>query len=1321
MRGYLSVGVVLVLGGAGLAVAAPDRTLDKPAFTASPGELVAAGKAAPEGDGPVVVLRSETDTSYDDQGRATVRTRSVFVIRTEPAIEEWGTLHATWHPSYQDKPTLRARVIDPAGRVTELDPALATETPVASLAAGGSSDRRVVETPLPRLQIGAIVEQQVVTIDRQPLFVGGSVDVVRIGDDGPASSTVISYSAPAASKVHHVERKLPAGVRPRHEIAHDRERWVYELGALASAADMEGDVPSDVVAGPYVGISTAVSWAAVARAYRAAVERRIADGRFALPAELPRTASIEAVAAIVAWLRHQVRSAGAGFGEVARVPGAPADTVARGFGDSADQATLLLGLLRQAGISADLVLLGSGWRTILDPDLPGLGAFDHAIVRARVGARDVWIDPAVDLIRPGQLPASVQGRRALVIADDTKGLSTTPMAAPGDNLMREVRTFVPAERGPAQLTVVKRPGGAFEAEQRQWRRDLTAAALQKRYGDDVAARFGGVLDRVTASDAGDLTTPFETTLVVKDSHRVYAEHDRLDIWLSPGDALVQLPGAVTWSSEAARVNDFAWREPHVYEVENRIAVPPGFTLPAAEPDRTRAIGTASFTERRRLDGQTLIVTFRFETGKPRLTPTELAALRAAVKELSDETVHIKLDLTAAALSEAGKPREAIAECERLIALHPAEALHHLELATVLLRAGAGQAARREARKAVAIAPADAAPLIILGWTLVHDSLGREYTYDWDRAGAIAAFQKARKLAPKHVGAAVSLARVQQRDLAGRRFEAGADLRGAAAAWRDAVSLDKTDEHLLALAQVLVRSGQFAEAEKVARGAAVSEERDRWIVSAAAGAAGAKAAIKAAGELRNVAGRAELIKFAAFTMAVVQRYDVFAGLVADGGATATLPPDVAELFAKLTAQQELKPGTADPRSAALDAMLTVLDSARKTPVFWDAVVERQFRGAAAGYLPAALGNGGGVRFLSDILQSIVTTSVEGDAGLWRVGLTVSGHKSQVYVVLDHGVAKVIGSSEAPASVGRYALRTTDARARRLLDWVRADTDRSSAGWVPMFKQLWGDGVPATHDAIMLAAAMIAGDSDSERVIPIGVRCASTHPDAELDCHELLRWAYMDSQRWSDAIAQFEAIERLRPDRAAALREGHVMALLQAGRLDEADQLLDTLIAKEPDNLEALGWRFWVAGYRGQPAEVRRRGDVVVQHPHVTARWLNAVAWAQLGAGGDLTTGLGLARRALQAEPRSYGIVNTVAALEAAAGELEAARADNWKAIAQRPRGEPLDPDWYVAGRIDEQLGLTADAIAAYNRVGKSPGSFSTYDFAQQRLAALRHAP
>jgi hypothetical protein len=55
--------------------------------------------------------------------------------------------------------------------------------------------------------------------------------------------------------------------------------------------------------------------------------------------------------------------------------------------------------------------------------------------------------------------------------------------------------------------------------------------------------------------------------------------------------------------------------------------------------------------------------------------------------------------------------------------------------------------------------------------------------------------------------------------------------------------------------------------------------------------------------------------------------------------------------------------------------------------------------------------------------------------------------------------------------------------------------------------------------------------------------------------------------------------------------------------------------------------------------------------------------------------------------------------------------------------PDGVDWYVFGRIFEQLGLRDDAIAAYQRVAKAkPPSFlpSSYDFTQRRLKAVGRA-
>jgi tetratricopeptide (TPR) repeat protein/transglutaminase-like putative cysteine protease len=892
------------------------RVLDKPAFTATPAELLAAARTAPAGDGGMVILREQRDVSFDDVGRASVRARRVYVVQSEngadPDDAEDDTIGAEWHPSYQNAPTIRARVITVAGNSVDLDPAQLTEKPLGPRA-GAEGDLRYLAAALPALATGAVVEQEIVTSDREPPP-AGSVDTTEIGSFAPTSSTVISYSAPAAGKFHHVERKLPAGARVRHQVAHGRETWSYEIGAVPVKEFREIDSPVDAVGSPYVGVGTAASWEAVAHAYRKLLDRRIADGPFALPAELPSTASVEAVAAITAWVHKRVRPAAA-LGDVVKTPVTPAETVKQAVGDRNDKATLIVALLRQAGIRADVALVEAARGKVLDPELPGMGAFDRAIVRARVGARELWIDPGEPMARPGQLPERAQGRRVLLIADDAKALTLTPAAAPADNTVRDVRTFAAPEYGLSQLTQVVHYTGVFEIDERKWSRAARADVLKKQRSHRIQSMFGGTLEQIATSDPEDLTKPFEQTVTVKDVPRVGSEREQIDVYLYPNHALEHLPWILRDKGERPRHNDFVWPVPQIHEVENRIVVPVGFDLPAAAPERVRRLGTATLTERQRLDGRTLIVTFQLDTGKVRIAPAELATLQAAVRELDEVAVHIKIDQTAFALSAAGKPREAIAECERQIALHPKEALHHDQLSTILLRVGIGEAARREARKAVAIAPGDVDALVVLGWTLGFDTLGRQYTYDWDRAGAIAALQQARKLDPGHLGAIETLAQVLERDAAGRVFES-ADLPAAAEAWRAALAIDKTDENALALAKVLLWSGQFAEAEKVARTASASEERNKWIVMAVAGGAGGKAAIKAADDLRIGAGRNQLLDGVGWALLVMQRYDAARELLTESGMMAKMPPVASAMLNKLKKQPALpsKPA-ASPSSSA----------------------------------------------------------------------------------------------------------------------------------------------------------------------------------------------------------------------------------------------------------------------------------------------------------------------------------------------------------------------------------------------------------------------
>jgi tetratricopeptide (TPR) repeat protein/transglutaminase-like putative cysteine protease len=1311
--------VVALLGLAGRAVA--DRALDKPAFTATPAELLAAAKAAPA-DESMPVLRREHDTSFDAQGRATVRDHVVYVVRDAAEDGEQAVASARYRPSYQDPPVMRARVIGPTGEVAQLEPAQIKEmTPPGP---ADVLDRRNLFGVMPHVQPGSVIESEVVTRDREPVIGGGSArdDLVEL------AGAVVSYSAPIGHAPRRVERKLPRGVRVRHAITAGRERWSYELPAQLASEPFEAALPGDVVITPYVGAATAASWREVAQAYRAVIDRRIADGPVALPADLRHSgsaASREAVDAIAAWLRDRVHDDGSDFGHAPVAPSPPAAVLARGAGSETERATLLVALLRQAGIPAELVLIGRSWGRAVDPELPGLGGFDRAIVRARPGAREVWIDVSAELTAPGQLPAADQGRRGLVIADDATGLIATPEAASGDNVLREVRSYTAAEQGPSALTVVTRGTGAFDAELRDELRGPNTGR-DERLAKQAEDWFGGELASVASTPAADLATPLAVTVAITGARRVYDTGDRIDVYVPSQAVFKRLPYVVTHKPDTARVHDFVWPMPHVFEVETRVALPPGFAPPPATPERIVAVGRATFSERRRVDGQSWIVALRFDTGKRRLSPAELAAVQDAVAELENDVVHVAIDRTAFALRNAGKLREAAIEDERMIALHPREAIHHAQLAELLILAGAGDAARREARAAVALAPADPGPLVTLGWILQHDRLGRDYSDDWDRAGAIAVLQKARAIAPDHYGAAVELARVLQRGASGVLFAPDADLRGAAEAWRAAGAGGPDDDSALGLAQVLIWSGQAAEAETVARSATASEERDRWIVAAIADAQGVQAAIKAARDLRSGDERTRVIGRAATAMLLRQRYDVARALFAEIPG-AGLPAPWAAVFAQLTAHPDVAPGSDDPRTAMTDLFFALADPWRKTPVFWDAILERELRGVARRFLlpmPDKLGTG---RFLADMLLS-TSVQIEGDGGVWRARAGWPAGPSQVfYLVLDRGVAKVIGSNDQAAGVGRYILRlplgdaAAAARARRLLDWVRGDTGAATGHSTALLKRVWGDGRPPTVEAIQLAAEVLTVGTDADRVIALGARCGAPAADARLACHEVLATAYAERERWVDAAAEYEAVQALDPDEAAFWIGPYSVALSRCGRIDDAERMVDGILAKHADDPEALLARYAIALDRGQAADAAQRLDALVHSPRVTPGALNTAAWYQIDDGNDLAGALELAQKAVQGARRSHAVQNTLAAIRAELGDLDRAVRDNWAALALDPSEQPTDADWYVAARIAEQLGQRGDAIAIYARIGKPGASrFSTAAYAYRRLAALRRA-
>ena len=344
----------------------------------------------------LVVLLDEGIFSFDNEGRCTSRYRLVYRILTPAGMDEWDTIAAGWAPWYEERPILRARVVTPDGAEHHLSPETISDSPAEESSPDMFNDRRVLRAPLPALTVGAVVEQEIVIREKAPFFEGGSIHTFSFGRAVRTLKTRLILESPTGLPLRHVVRLLPeiAGVPT---TGNGRSRLTFESGVIEPLKPTEPGMPGDVPRWPVVSFTSGRSWAQVAAHYGDIVDRRIGKSDLtALVREIVGDATDREtiVARLLARLRRDIRYTGTEFGNASIVPHTPEETLKRKYGDCKDQSALLIKMLRTAGVPAYMALIRNGTGEDVEPDLPGLGGFNHAIVFIP-GAHPLWLDPTV--------------------------------------------------------------------------------------------------------------------------------------------------------------------------------------------------------------------------------------------------------------------------------------------------------------------------------------------------------------------------------------------------------------------------------------------------------------------------------------------------------------------------------------------------------------------------------------------------------------------------------------------------------------------------------------------------------------------------------------------------------------------------------------------------------------------------------------------------------------------------------------------------------------------------------------------------------------
>jgi tetratricopeptide (TPR) repeat protein len=1329
-------------------------------FTSTVDEVRAAAAAVPvDPEFGVQVLLEEGTYRISADGRLLYRYRMIFRVDGKDSVEGWSEASIGWDPWYEQPAQIHARVLQADGKFLELDQKTITDAPVKGEDAETYSSERERRAPLPGVSVGTIVEEVEEVEEKTPYFAAGGVYRFRFQRPEPVARARVIVDMPASMPFKDVLLHAPSVAVERGDGGDKtRRHMVYEKVGTVAGRDSDIDLTTNDPMIPMLTFATGESWKSVATSYALLADPQtvVEEAKTILPGTLPpdREGRIRAV---VAKLHAEVRYTGVEFGAAKLTPQRPSEVIKRHYGDCKDKATLLVAMLRAAGVPANLALLDTGPGLDVDDGLPGMTQFDHAVVYVPAAGKKaaLWIDATAQYFAPGSLPFEDEGRRALVIAPETVGLTMTPMPAATDSVLVETRTFTLAEFGPAHVVETSDTRGVVDATYRTlYGGPDTKKVRAELEGYVSSAYLAKTLVKVSHGASDDLSKPFDLTLEMDHAKRGNTALNEATVVIFPMMVTQSLPrwfilapdvvGPDTTpaaklaieTAKAQRVPTYSFR-PYMDERRVRVVIPAGFTLRSLPPNKTTKLGLATLVEEYSMAEKGVVTAdFKFDSGPSTITAEQALAMRDAVLELSKrDYVGISFDQTGAKALAEGQIRKALEADRATIALHPKEALPHVRLSQALLEAGIGDQSFAEGKLAVKLDPKSAVASTTLGWTLQHDSLGERFGKGYDLAGAIAAYKAGIALDPEDNFSRYNLGVLYEFNERGTRYAVDAHLADAEATYKDLIERTKetnpgeVPQYQDNLAYVLVYERKFAELDGLLAEIPGSNARSALAVVSTTAQKGPAAGIARADSGNITEGdRSKNLIQAGKMLAKLRMYPEAAAVLQagiNGETDATATAQQIEMFKTLKPVEATQLPESDPARPVHAMIYGLLFGAgsRKTlsesfsrhayssEASMNITLDKNLRGSGVTRM-AATKSGFSELVMMDMIAGNVTLTVSGDdeSGHTVLAKTLGSQASRFFIVKEDGAYRIAAEDGEFRNVGNevlYALEHKQEKlAKSLLDWKRdqlhkAGGDDAFAG--PLLTRFWTVGSAkegADSPAAMRLAgiSLLAGSMDAKPYLAeIGELRDKATGQRQTDLDLLLAAAASGAEVPDVTLPAAKRLLEQEPDSLVALwYAGHAYA--QMGKPESWVELLAPYVTKKPEDRELLSQQVHAYETAHEFAAARKMEQAILDSGKATSADYNNYAWMGLFDDHMGEEELKDAQQSnMLSKNASFSDLHTLACVYAAEGKTTEARQTLKRAMQVANEADPNSAVWYALGLIYEQYGEREAARAAYEKV------------------------
>ncbi|MGH9466339.1 MAG: DUF3857 domain-containing protein [Terriglobales bacterium] len=636
--------------------AAEEASFERP-YQQDLARTIAAYKALPAAEretfesGPLVVLSDTSVTNIFASGNTGRYEQQIFRVNNDSGAQALNVYAVTYDPRTEEVHYLSAHVVHPDGSTAD---AAQAQDQLISQSVGYETfyDVRNKYVVMPALRAGDFVEiaYRVLPTTLESLYGDyyGAMD--PFGGSAPTLQQQYVVISPANKPLYtHAVRF--AG---QHSVSSKGGETVYRWSATNLAAQVSEPLATPSIERvPYVEVSEFQTWDQFGAWYRQLIRNTfVMDSQMVATVNrlvLGKTSEAEKVDAIYRWVIQNTHYVALEFGIHGYRPYPVSQVFRRRYGDCKDKASLLIAMLHQAGIRGDFVLVRIRDLGLVDPTIPSVADFDHAIVY--VPDLHLYLDGTAEYNGTRELPGGDQ--RAFVLripvqsdlvgsdpAGDTAA-AMTPVKTPVTTGTAELAPVVTPEAMPAADVVTRTLNGQLDAQGNlhfQMDVELTGGeAPLYRQAMAIPDRQAGALQAMLHSRLPGISV-VAATVTNENNWNL-----PLEISFSgtvPGFATVNgntllVPRQIlprSWLPRMAalsqRTSDVLGPPPQILVEEMHLGLPSGYRAQAMPAPTGQQPPFAEFQADAAVNGSTLTLRSRIEIKRSLITPGQYPAYRA---------------------------------------------------------------------------------------------------------------------------------------------------------------------------------------------------------------------------------------------------------------------------------------------------------------------------------------------------------------------------------------------------------------------------------------------------------------------------------------------------------------------------------------------------------------------------------------------------------------------------------------------------------------------------------------------------------------------